>query len=122
MGDDDRGAVGYEAVDSLLDELLGVIVESRGSLVEDQDRTILQQCSGYAESLSLSATELAASVADHEVHAAGQLVDEFHRIGSLGSLAYGLVAHGAFDAEGDIVSHRIVEEYGSLIDVSDQRS
>ena len=58
MGDDERGAVAQQFVQSRLNQLLALGVKVAGGLVEYQDLRIGQQGAGDAEPLPLAAGEL----------------------------------------------------------------
>ena len=62
----------------LLDRPLGLGVERRGRLVEDQDRRVLQEHAGDGQALLLPARELHAALADDRVEPVGQVGD--HRV------------------------------------------
>ena len=53
-----------DAVERVLDVLLGVAVERRGRLVEHQDRRALEDGAGDGDALLLAAGELEAALAD----------------------------------------------------------
>ena len=72
VGDDQRRAVGGDAVERRLDLALGVDVEGRGRLVEDQDRRRLEHGAGDGDALLLAAGELQAALADLGLVAVGQ--------------------------------------------------
>ena len=61
-----------DAVERRLDFALGVDVERRGRLVEDQDRRRLQDGAGDGDALLLAAGELQAALADLGGVAVGQ--------------------------------------------------
>jgi hypothetical protein len=71
VGDDDCGAAGEQAAEAALDSGLGVDVDVRGRLVEDQDARI--GCGGTGEryELALAGRELSATLADLGVVAVG---------------------------------------------------
>ena len=54
VSDHERGPSLDETAKCLVDQLLIDGVEVRGGLVKDEDRRILEQCSGNGESLPLS--------------------------------------------------------------------
>src|SRR5207237_7563491 len=70
--DDERRAVGHQPLERLLHQALGLGVERRGGLVEDQDRRVLEQRPGDGETLTLPAREAYAEVPDVGVVAARQ--------------------------------------------------
>ena len=62
--DDDRGAAGEQAAQALLDRRLGVEVDVRGGLVEDQDAGVGDEGAGERDQLALAGGELDAALAD----------------------------------------------------------
>ena len=76
-----------DAVERRLDLALGVDVERRGRLVEDEDRRRLEHGAGDGDALLLAARELQAALADLGLVAVGQALDE---VGDLGGLGGGL--------------------------------
>src|SRR5690606_21703184 len=76
VGDDQRRAALRELVERLLDRALGLGVEGRGRLVEDQDRRVLQEDARDRQPLLLTARELHAALADQRVEALRQALDQ----------------------------------------------
>ena len=76
VGDHQRRAVGGDPVERRLDLALGVDVEGRGRLVEDQDRRRLQHRAGDGDALLLAAGQFQAALADLGRVAVGQAGDE----------------------------------------------
>ena len=113
------GARLHEVLQCLLDQSLGLGVEGRGGLVEDEDGRIFQDGACYGEALALSAAEPSAAVAYHGVVAVLGLHDEVVGVGNLGSFD-DLLHGGVFDTEGDVVVEGVVEEDGLLVDVADE--
>ena len=64
MGDDKDGKLVAEAFDGLHDGLLGIVVEGAGGFVEDDDIRLFIECSGYANSLTLTTGEADATFTD----------------------------------------------------------
>jgi hypothetical protein len=58
MRDDDRGAPFHRSIESLLHDLLALLVESGGRLVENQDLRVLDEGASDRHSLLLTAREL----------------------------------------------------------------
>ena len=56
-----------DAVERLLDRLLGAAVERAGRLVQDQDRRVLEQGAGDRDALLLAARQLEPALADHRL-------------------------------------------------------
>ena len=65
-----------DAVERVLDFLLGVAVERRGGLVQQQDRRPLQDGAGDGDALLLAAGQLQAALADLGVVALRRRADE----------------------------------------------
>ena len=63
MRDGDGGPGRGKSVESFLDNLLGLGVESRCSLIENEYRRILQNGAGNADPLSLTSGKLASAIA-----------------------------------------------------------
>ena len=76
VGDDQGGALGRDLVEARLDLALGLGVERRGGLVEDQDARLLEDDAGDGDALLLAARQLEPALADHAVVAVGQRRDE----------------------------------------------
>ena len=76
VGDGDRRPAPDQVVERLLDLPLGLGVDRRGRLVEDQDRRVDQECPGDRDPLPLAAGERLAALADQRVVAVGQAEDE----------------------------------------------
>ena len=74
--DHQRGAALGHALERVLDFLLGVAVERRGRLVEQQDRRRLQDGAGDGDALLLAAGELQAALADLGLVALRRQADE----------------------------------------------
>ena len=71
VGDGDRGAALDQVVERLLDLALGLGVDRRGRLVQDQDPRVDQQRPGDRDPLPLAARERLAALADQRVVAVG---------------------------------------------------
>ncbi|MPM25386.1 hypothetical protein SDC9_71877 [bioreactor metagenome] len=111
--DGDDGAALAHRVQAVLDVALGLGVERRGRLVEQQDRRVLQQRAGDADALLLAARELQPALAHRRLVALGQAhheVMDFRGSGGRDDLGLG----GAGAAIGDVVADRIVEQHGVL--------
>jgi hypothetical protein len=109
VGDDDRGAAGEQAAQAALDAGLGVDVDVRGRLVEDQDRRLRQERPREGDDLSLPGLELGPALSDlglESVRQGGQHLFSSHRdqrpVDLLGARV-GL-------AEGDVLAHRAAEQ------------
>src|SRR6185312_4834543 len=76
VGDNERGAALGDALQSILDVLLGVAVERGGGLVQHQNRRRLEDRAGDGDALLFTAGELEAALADFGVVALGRLPDD----------------------------------------------
>src|SRR4051812_15597898 len=77
--DHDRGAAGQQAPQAVLDPALGVHVDVRGGLVQDQDPRVGDERAGERDELALPGRELHAALADRRVVALGEARDELVR-------------------------------------------
>ena len=84
VGDGDRRPALDQVVERLLDLALGLGVDRRGRLVEDQDPRVDQQGPGDRDPLPLAAGERLAALADERVVAVGQPEDELVGPGGAG--------------------------------------
>src|SRR5712691_5655464 len=83
MGDDEGRTILSEATDSLLDQLLGLRIDGRCGLIEDQDLGIAQDSSDNGDPLALPPGELVPPLADLRVIAVRLGQDKAVGIGSL---------------------------------------
>src|SRR6185503_16018504 len=87
---------------------------TRGGLVENHQRRILEKHSGDSDALPLTAGELHASLADAGVKALRKALDELHRVGCLRRQANGvftgLTTVGADAGVSDVLANRSAEE------------
>ena len=67
VGDGDGGAVLHQSFQGLLHKALTLRVEGAGGFIQNEDRRILQDSTGDADALTLTATETATTVADVSV-------------------------------------------------------
>ena len=91
-------------------------IEGRGGLVQDQQRSILEQGPGDGQPLALSPGQSHPVLADQGVQPLGQFPDKGHGLGMFGRLDDGLPGSGGA-AVGDIGLHRVVKQYDILADV-----
>src|SRR5687767_11607089 len=77
MGDHKRCAVFHETDDRILHESFTLRVESRSSLVENEDRRIFQDSARDADALPLSSAHLTPAITDICLISARHLHDEF---------------------------------------------
>ena len=82
--DHERRAALAQPAQRVEDDLLGKRVERRGRLVEDQDRRVLEQRPGDAETLALAARQRGARLGDERVVAVRQPLDEGVHVGGAG--------------------------------------
>ena len=94
-------------------------IEGRGGLVEDEDRRILQDGTGDADTLALTTRESSATIADVRIESVFALRNEVVGVGYLRGLLY-LLLSGIVHAKRDVVPERVVEEDGLLIHVAYQ--
>src|SRR5205823_10990585 len=73
---DKRGAIFHEIGESILDHLLRRTVERRGGLVQDENRSITQQCTGNSNTLLFAAGEPHAPFTNDSVVPLGELHHE----------------------------------------------
>jgi hypothetical protein len=76
VGDDDRGAPGEQPPQARLDAALGVQVDVRRRLVEDEDARVGDERAREGEQLALAGRELRAALADLGLQPVGQGRDE----------------------------------------------
>ena len=108
MGDDKGGPVLHQVIKGLLDLSFRLSIQSRGGLIQNQDRGIFQQSSGDGQSLSLAPRETHPSFADLGGKALRQGLDKVQGVGSACRIPYLLI--GPFwVAVADIIADRVVE-------------
>ena len=113
VGDDEGGAVFHEPLQTFHDQRLGLGVQGRGGLVQDEDRRVLEQGPGYGQTLALAAGQVGALFAQDGVVAAGQAFDELMGIGEPGRGDH-FLATGLLLAVGDVVVDAHGKELGFL--------
>src|SRR5688572_5948640 len=67
MRDDEHRATLEQAIDRLLDETLGLRVQRRGRLIENENWRIDEQCARNGDPLALTAGEAGATLPEHRV-------------------------------------------------------
>ena len=109
MRDEDRGAIGHQVTQRVVDRLFGRRIHRRGGIVEDQDPRIGEDGSGQGDPLTLAARQREPTFADDGVVTVGQRVDE--RLGTTGASrgAYFFVGCVGFGV-GDVGADRVREE------------
>jgi hypothetical protein len=109
MGDQDRRAPPGQRVQRVVDPLLGLRVDRRGRVVQDDHRWFRDQRPSQGDALALAARQGQAALADDRVVAVGQEADEpvgLRRGGDRDDL---LVAR-AWTAVGDVGADRVREQ------------
>ena len=109
-----------DAVERRLDLALGVAVERRGRLVEDEDRRRLEDGAGDGDALLLAARELQPALADLGVVAVGQALDEVADLRRLAPRRATSSSPALGPAVADVVGDGVVEEHGVLRDHADR--
>ena len=111
------GARFHESFEGILHQTFALGVEGRCGLVEDEDGWVFKDGSCYAHTLSLSARQTSASIANVGVVALFCLHDKVVRIGNACCLFY-LFLTGGLNDEGDVTFKRVVKENGLLVHVA----
>src|SRR5260221_7509990 len=90
----------------------------RRRLVEDQDRSVLQESAGNGDALTLAAGELDTAFADPRIESFGQACDELGERGAFDRLV-DCVLVGIWPRQPDIGTQSVVEKIGILGDQRD---
>ena len=109
MGDDDRGSAFAQDSQGLLDQVFRQGIETRGRLVEHEDRFVGKNRSRDGDSLALTAREFDASFADEGLISLIELRDELVGMRAACGLA-DLVERRGGAAVGDIIGERTTKE------------
>jgi hypothetical protein len=109
-----------QVVERLLDFLLGLGIDRRGGLVEDQDARVDQQRAGDGDALALAARQALAAFADQRIVAVRQAQDEVVGMGGAGG-GDDLLARGVGLAVGDVLGNGAEEQEGLLQHQADVR-
>ena len=122
MGDDQRAAVAHEVVEGGLHHALGLGVERRGGLVQDQHRGVAVERAGDRQALALAAGQAGAFLAQHLVITLRQLGDEVGGKGGLGGGAHaggvGIgVGVGDIGRDGVVEQHHVLAHHRQLLTV-----
>ena len=80
VGDDDAGAVFHQALEGLLDEAFGFVVQRAGGFVQKQDGGIFQNGAGDGNTLTLTTGELVAVCAYRLVQAVWRTFNQVFQI------------------------------------------
>ena len=110
VGNDQRGAVGHDVIERILDVALGLGVECRRRFVENEDRRVLEDRSRNRQALPLAAGKQDTVLADQSVETGRQLIDEFSRISIFRSLLDISSRRAGQIAVGNIVRDGVVEQ------------
>ena len=121
MGNGNSSARLHQPLQCILYQSFAFGVESGSSLIEYQYRRILQDGTCNADTLTLSATESSATIADIGFVAVFRSGNEVMGIGYLCRM-FNLFLRSIFHSKGDIVAERVVEEDGLLVDVANELS
>ena len=109
VADDDDGAPAVVLAQVAQDGALGLRVDRREGVVEDQDAGPPDEGAGDGRALLLATRERDAALADERLEALGEVLDVGQEVGLQRGLLDGLLL-GVELAEGDVVGHRIAEE------------
>ena len=114
MSDDDGRATGRELGHSLLNGLLGLVVQGRGCLVKNQDRRVLQEHAGDRHALLLTTRKVAAALPYLGVVALGQPLDEVRDVRAASGLA-NLLGRGRGLAVRNVLGNGAVKQIHILL-------
>ena len=118
MGQDDQGAADRKARQGVVDEVLGVVVDRRFRLFDDQDRGIVQVGSRQRDPELLVGLEVMPEGADRRVVSVGKILDEVVGVGQLGR--FDDPRQGVHRvAQTDIHQHRVGKDQVGLQDGGD---
>ncbi len=120
VGDGDHRAPLPRAGQRVLDLLLGVGIQRRCRLVQQQDRRVLQQGARDAHTLFLASGQFQPTLSHLGVIAFGQTQDEIVDLGILSGLL-DLFLRGPVAPIGDVVADRVVEQHRILRHHADGR-
>ena len=82
--DDDGRAAFHELLQRPEKVTLGPGIQGGGGFIQDENRSILQECAGDRDALTLAAGEIHAAFAQRGVESLGQFQDEILRLGAAG--------------------------------------
>ncbi len=115
MGDDEGGSAGDEAIEGLLEAVLGEGIDGGGGLVENEESRVGEHGAGEADELALAEREGGASFADGGVEAFGEGGEEVEAAEGVAGL-FCLRAGGVGPGEAEVVEDGAVEEEVVLAD------
>jgi hypothetical protein len=118
--DRDRRPARGELLERCLHQALGLRVEGRGRLVEDEHRRVTENRAGDRDPLLLAAGEAVASLAHDRVVALRQRCDQLVDLRGTGG-CLDLLVGGIGLGEAEVLAHRGMEEVGLLRDDPDGR-
>lgn len=114
VGDGNGGAALGRLVQGGLDDVLGLGVEGRRGLVQEQDLGVADQGAGDGDALLLAAREQRALAAHDRVEAVGQRHDELVDVGLLARVLDGLVADLVRRAQQNVLLDAALVQRGLL--------
>ena len=115
----DRGTIERDKVSGRLDMALGLGIQRRGSLIQNQQRGVLEQCAGNCQTLALAAGKQHAVLANLSVQALWQLLDKVHRVSITGGF-FDVGTRGTRQITvGNVVGHGIAEQGHMLSHLGD---
>ncbi|MNP40314.1 hypothetical protein D3C76_1339480 [compost metagenome] len=113
MGNDHQGAAPTQAVQCFGDHRLVLCIEGGGRLVHQQDGRILDQRTGNADALALTARQPGTAFTDLGVEAVRQARDDFADAGQPGGV-FERCSTGVGFANADVVGDAALEQPGVL--------
>ena len=121
MGDHERCAPGYQPLYRALNKILGLGIDRRRRLVEDEYARVFEHRAGYRYALLLAAGESDSALAEHGVVCIGHTADEAVRIRDLRRVEH-LLNMDIRAAVGNIIIYRVSEHQRLLLDEADRVS
>ena len=118
MGDSHGGTCLHQLFEGVLYQSLTLGIECGCRFVEDEDRRILQDGTGDADTLALTSRKATTTITDIGVEAFFRLGDKLVGIGNLGSVGNLLVC-GICLAKADVVLEGSIEKNSLLVDVTE---
>ena len=119
--DDEHRATGEQSIDCFLHEALRLNVERRRRFVENENRRIGKQRTGNRETLTLTARQPRAALAEVGVPPFGQVMDETEGVRGC-RCGIELFLRGVDATEGDVGAHSVVEEHSILANDTGERA
>ena len=106
-------AVLAQARQRLLNGALGGVVQGRGSLIQQQNRRVLQECAGNRDALALPAGQLAAIAPHAGGQSAGHVLNELPGVGCFGGSDDGRLI-GLRAAVGNVGGYAVIKQHHML--------